>query len=647
MKFPSQQRGPDVGPIKTSGHYPEPWMVPEGLRPLYRFVLGRPMDNVIRTNGTFWHRATSGYPSRWLHLAGWQRAAVRLTSVYLLTVTVLVVLAALMSRDPGVLSWQWVLGAHAVLALLVLGPVVGVRRVRDYGTSLPYPVLSWTRRGPRVDGWVRWEVQGRKVWDLQWVRPLALALDGVLGTSHRAEHASRWVHIPRDFRDPTGTPVEVLLPAGFTPDRGVQDRLVRTAAARLGMRDPSVSWQLAGSSPRVQLSCPAEPPELVTFTQVRDLLLAAEEYRPLMGLQGPGRPFYAEMIADSPHLALSAGSGAGKSTLAKLVAMQALRWGWGLVVLDWKMTKAYEWAKDLPGVVYLSELEAIHDFGERIGQEIDIRKRAGSLQGRAKVLVIRDEWNITAELLMSYWQTLRSTADLEDRRVMPVKSPALVGYATLVYAGREFGVHDFVVAQRLSARVFNGNADIRENYPVKCLSRYSEQTKKMLVGNLKPFPRKSNTPGRWTIVSGEDIGVVQVPFIENDEAREFAMGGLPNPKTPLSNSHFPDVTQRDTPTWGLGETLRRDATISLAASDGDTIVGLTAMDARKLSDMVDGLEHFGITHEVLRNATRRPEEGFPSPIGGTSNRGYTYDFHAVKVWAAQRHATRAAERGAK
>jgi hypothetical protein len=631
--------------IRTSGHYPEPWLVPQSLRGLYRFVLGRPMDNVIRTNSTFWHRASSGYPSWWLYLAGWQRAAIRLTSVYLLAVTVLVVLVNLVVPDPGVLGWDWVLVGHGVLALVVLGPIVGVRRVRDYGASVPVPVLAW-RRGPRVDAWVRWEVQGRKTWDLTWVRPLALALDGVLGTAHRAENASRWVHVPRNFRDPDGDPVEVLLPAGFTPDRGVQDRLVRTAGARLGLVDLSAEWSLAGAAPRVLLSAPPEPPRSVSFADVYALLDRAEEYRPLMGLAGSGVAVYAEMIEDSPHIGLSAGPGAGKSTLAKLVAMQALRWGWGLVIVDWKMTKAYEWARDLPGVLYLTELEAIHDFGERIGQEIDLRKRSG-LIGRAKVLVIRDEWNVTADLLMAYWQDLRSTADPEEKRSMPVKSPALRGFGMLDFAGREFGVHDFVIAQRMSARVFNGNADIRECFAIRCLARYSEQTKKMLVGNVKPFPRKSNIPGRWTIVAGEDISVVQVPLIQNDEAREFAMGGLPNPHTPLSSVHFPDLMQRDTPAAGLGETLNHDATTALAASESEPIIGLTAMDARKLTDMVEDLAHLGITPAVLRNATQRPEEQFPGPVGGTPNRGYTYDFHAVKVWAQRRHAAHQAERDVK
>lgn len=77
-----------------------------------------------------------------------------------------------------------------------------------------------------------------------------------------------------------------------------------------------------------------------------------------------------------------------------------------------------------------------------------------------------------------------------------------------------------------------------------------------------------------------------------------------------------------------------------ASADGE----LTVADVRKLSDMVDGLAPLGITLDVLRNATKRPEEAFPMPVGGSPNRGYTYDFQDVLEWARRRNAARVAER---
>src|SRR4051794_36398349 len=79
--------------VELGGHYPEPWLIKGSpFREFcWRLFLGRPMDNEIRTNATFWRSATTGYPSWWLRLAGWQRLALRLAGAW----SVLVVLPLL------------------------------------------------------------------------------------------------------------------------------------------------------------------------------------------------------------------------------------------------------------------------------------------------------------------------------------------------------------------------------------------------------------------------------------------------------------------------------------------------------------------------------------------------------------------------
>ena len=62
--------------VELIGEYP--WL-PGGR--ITRWLVGRPMDNIVRTNATFFLDATHGYPSRWLRLAGWKRSAVRIISV--------------------------------------------------------------------------------------------------------------------------------------------------------------------------------------------------------------------------------------------------------------------------------------------------------------------------------------------------------------------------------------------------------------------------------------------------------------------------------------------------------------------------------------------------------------------------------------
>lgn len=643
---------------KFTGHYPEPWLLPKSCRWLYRALLGRPMDNLVRTDSTFWHRARGGHPSRWLRLAGWERAALRLVGTYVFA-WVLLVLAAWVLRvwlGPigflRVLDPRTVLEVHAAGSLVVLIPLGTYRRVRDFGVKVPVPVLERAGVRVRLAGWVSWEVHGRKEWDLEKVRPVAAVAAHILALSIRPEKAGTWVTVPRNYRREDGDPVEIMLPSTFSgADEGAKKRLGAAVANRLGLKEPIVEWSLTGSAPRMLVSAPPAPPEKVLFADVAALLGGGEEYRPLMGLVGAnGKAAYAEMISDSPHIALSAGPGAGKSTLAKLVAMQALRWGWGVVFLDWKMTEAYEWARGLPGVRIINELEGIHNFGVTIGQEVDERKRKG-LTGRVKLLVIRDEWNVTADLLMAYWDDLRATADPEERKTMPRKSPALRGFAALDFGGREFGLHDFVITQRMSARVFNGNADIRECFGIRCLARYSPQTKQMLVGNIKPFPRKSSVPGRWVIVTGDDVVVVQVPLITGEEAREFASGGIPNPSDPLTTSWYPEVEQRGNTASALGDQLPHGAATILATPGHESLpvleaeaVEVRAVEERKLSEMVNGLSHLGITLKVLQKAAGDLTSGFPMPISGTPNRGYRYDYLAVQEWARRRHAVQRAKR---
>lgn len=653
-------QAPEPGQPVRSGTYPEPWIVPKSWRPLYRFVTGRPMDNIIRTDSTFLHRARMGYPSRWLRLAGWERAAIRLGSVYVVLWVLLSGLAWALSRGVLALDLQvpWVLRVlqprqvleiHGMVLVGVLVPLGVYRRVRDYGLKVLVPVLVVHRMRVRVDAWVPYEIQGTKVWETEKVRPVAMAAAQVLQIPMHPAKAGTWVTVPRNYLDQDGDPVEVLLPGSFTgADKGIQDRLVRAVSARLAMKDPVVSWSLAGSTPRVQLSAPPLPPETVTFAEVRDLLLGVDEYRPLLGLAGKGRAAYAEMISDSPHIALSAGPGAGKSTLAKLVIMQALRWGWGVVILDWKQTEAYKWAEGLPGVRILTKLEAIHNFGEQLHEEVDDRKENG-LTGRAKILVVRDEWNITADLLMSYWQAFRQAEpDPEIRRTIPAKSPALRGYGVLDFAGREFGLHDFVIGQRLSSRAFNGNTDIRECFGIRILGRYTEATKKMLVGNMKPFPKPSQQQGRFTVVSGSEVVVVQAPLITGEEAREFAQGGVPNPVDPLTRCYFPEVSgsqgQPGDVDIALEGSLPEGATPGSETLEGEVVQELPQVKLLKLSEMVDRLDHLGITLKILRHASNDTDSGFPLPSGGSPNRGYTYDLNAVLEWARARQARMRAER---
>ena len=636
-----KDRSPDA---KSPKEYPEPWLIPHAVRPLLRFLLGRPMDNVIYTNATFFHRATTGYPSRWLWLAGWERALIRVGVTYALLAGV----TGWAMNALGLVSWLAFTVGHLSGLSVLLAPVLLLVYVRDWGVQAKVPVVARYGLRLRVDSWVPVALGGRKEWERSRVIPLARALDGVLQTSHRASSARHWVQIPKDYREP-GRPVVIQLPANFTgADEGTKKRVERTVSARLGMRDPEVSWQLEGDSPRVLLTTPVTPPKMVRWADVERYYLESEEYRPFLGLMGADTALYAEMIADSPHMALSAASGAGKSEMVKTLIMQALRWGWGVVILDWKEV-SHEWAEGLPGVLILRDIEDIHDGLVTLSEDLDTRKRSyrldKTLTGRAKVLVVYEEMNATSQLLVSYWATLRSTEpDPEVRRSMPVRSPAVAAQNALVFGGRQFGIHCLFMAQKFSNRVTQGNTDVRENFAIKFLARYSLATVKMLAPDIKPFPRKPANLGAWVAVMGNDAVVFQAPLITDEQAREYATGGVENPSHPLTSSYNPAMTYMPGRDSVLGEDVGLDLLPALTESPVLTGEVLPAIDERKMSEMVPDLAYLGVTLDVLRNEAKR-DSSFPAPIGGSmGRRGYTYDFDRVKEWARKRHARMAAER---
>lgn len=623
-------------------------------RILLRFFLGRNgvLSGERKTDATFLRPATrsldpSGTALRWEMLPGWKRLLVRLGVLYLLLLSIPLLILQLLSASGVSLSPylrpSFILLAHAGVSALLFSVLLLRRHLRDHGYSVSLPLR--TEEG----AWemcVVAEAEGAKEWTKEKVLPVAGAISQVLGVSWPLEKEKiSAVSIPRNYHD--GGRICISLPSGFA---GIEEKrqrsLERVVAERLGAREFSSTLQLEGSSPRILLSVPPLPPKEVSFSSVEKHLLSSQEYRPFLGITRGDEGLVAEMIDDSPHIALSAGPGAGKSMLAKLIIMQALRWGWGVVVIDWKKTKQFTWLEGLQGVTYLSDIQAIHDFGIRISEEIDLRKSDG-MSGRANVLVVRDEWNVTAELLFQYWDRYYSMLSTEEKKTEPRKSPSLAGYAMLDFAGREFGMFDLCVAQRFSARIFNGNADQRECFNIKLMARYSEQTKRMLVGNMKPFPKKSNTPGRWTVVAGEDVTVVQAPLITNEEAREYASGGVENPLTPFSSSYTLSPGQQGS----ADSTLPHHAAPGVAGGSQPQLPILEGeaveIHPKKLSEMVDELRDTvddRITLKILQKAAGDPQSGFPAVIGGSPTRGYTYDVQAVKMWTRNRNAARVAER---
>jgi uncharacterized protein DUF87 len=639
-------------------HYPEWTWLPHRVLKVGRFFMGRPMDNKRWTNATFLHPASRGEASRWLRLAGYQRLLIRLALVWFVAVLPVMLMffvagylkdwhgASVLGRE----AFGWMFRAH----LLVLAPILIAREalaIREQGLRLPMRVEELEELtseqeaeqedAPTVKRWrMVWVLEGRGLWEREVVEPLAMALAESLDNVFR-EGDTDWIAVPRNYLTPGGGRVEIMLPAGFSGGMEAKRRVIeKTVAAKLGMLDPVFDWQVSGRHPRLLVSMPPQPPKVAPLREYLGLLLSTtEEYRPVLGVSAVakgeqlGQLVSAEMVEASPHMALSAGTGAGKSMFMRCVIMQALRWGWCVIILDWK-AESHEWAKGLPGVTYVTDIEGIHDAGERIGQEVDIRKALPKeeRERRPRVMVIREEWNMTSALLQRFWDNLRSTAEPEERRTMPRRSPALTGFESLDFAGRAFGLFDFLAAQRMSNRVFNGNTDARENFMIRIMARYTPQTFKMLIPEVKPI-RKPKELGRWLVWANDEITFVQALLITDEEAREFALGGEPNALSPFSAGAVDATTQRRNVGTMQGDQVASDATPPIRP----------AASLRALSDSLGPL---GITYNMLRNAARSDSRGdpnFPAAAEGDQFSGYLYYVDEVREWARIRRAIEASE----
>jgi hypothetical protein len=610
---------------------------------LVRFVIGRPLDNKARTDASFWHAATKGYPSRWLRLPGYARAGVRLSLSY-------GILLFLVLRVGAYVSGEWVrevLLWHAV-ALSLLSLAVGIPRL-ILARGLPLPRPRWEEKeegGHRLSLSMVRLVEGRARWEREKILPVARVAAPLLQIEHRRlrAHAAReWVTVPRSYLSPTGRPVEIALPHHFSgADEKHNARLVRAVSSALGASDMEPSWQLAGQDRRLLLSAPELPPEKVSYQKILPHLQASEEYRPVLGMVSPAKVLHAEMIADSPHILVSGGPGSGKSSLLKTIIAQAMHWGWGILVLDWKRTKQFEWLHGMRGVRIINSLEGIHDAGVQIGEEVETRMNNG-MTGKPRLLVVRDEWNVTAVLLQEYWVRYRALLDPEERKVTPVKSPGLQGFNMLDFAGREYGMHDLLAAQKASNRIFNFNTDMRDCFNIRIIGRYSPETKRMLFGNIKPFPRRSNIPGRWVVGTGDEIAVVQAPWLENEEAREFAMSGKECPTSPFVGGGSPEVVDSGSSPVRAYVPPTQGKQLPDRVTPVDYAIELVDKGV-KLSVLADGLDHLGVTKKILQHAAGDPLSGFPVPIGGSQFKGYEYDRAAVKAWALSRLARVNAEK---
>jgi hypothetical protein len=500
----------------------------------WRFWTGAPLDGQRRTDATWLVAGTrpldgSARATRWSLLPRWQRAAWRLVAV----IVALVLLYGHIVYPGATRTALRVATAAGVLWLgfrlrrwrlhrEITEPLAAVLRAQ-LGADVPTHRLV---RVPRVavdvpptafGKWFRRARVGRAL-----IRALRSGIEGrELAERIRTEYLIR--RDRRNERLSKSRPVRIALPHTWP---GPDSKIVAVAATRLGgsADEWAASWNLRGSRPSLELRVAPKPPGRALWA---DYLTAVEMSGPTELMLGPTaglRPVRVDLDSDVPHILLSMGTGAGKSVCAKCLGMQALRKGWAVIVLDLKQ-ESHPWAKELldagvPGITYCRKVEEVHDALLWLNVERDNRADRRWYDKNAqfqRVIVIMEELNLTATELRDYWQSIKQKGDA-------AKSPALSAMGKLTQAGRSVGMHVLAIGQMLTAQTMGG-PEARENFGARILGRYTVNNWKMLVPEV-PFVRSSKIRGRVQVCIAGASTATQVLFATDDEAVEYASGGV-------------------------------------------------------------------------------------------------------------------------
>jgi hypothetical protein len=358
------------------------------------------------------------------------------------------------------------------------------------------------------------------------VRPLHLALHPQLDGIGENDPLT-YLHVPADYAEPAGGPVIIDLPERFDGLDGRRQAIEAIVTAKLALPDIEYVWKLTGQDHHVVARPVHRPPASVLFTDraVRQVIEAADEPAPVLGLGRSHHPVSIDLDTATPHVGISAGTGAGKSVLLRAMVAHLLHCGAVATVVDPKRFSLRAFA-DLPGVDYLKDIEDIHAGLIAVAGEAGRRNRLADERGgealadlRRHVLVI-DEQNTLMAALKAYWARERPRGGART-------SPAIDALSAVLFLGREVRVNAIVSSQALTVGALGGGAAgsaVREQFGARILGRASRQAWGFLAPGIAP-PAQSRHAGRMHLVIGDQVSEVQVTWMTEDEARAYAVAG--------------------------------------------------------------------------------------------------------------------------
>ncbi len=545
---------------------------------LFRFLSGHALDGQHRTNAT-WAKASrgprpvlhpTGHAVRWHHMPRLHRAGIR-------TGTLLAVLLT---------GCGLVAARTLTITLLAVAAAAAIA-----GASW----LAWRR--------VRFWQHHR-----HYVAPLEARLAHVTG------HAPERVQIERD--GDAAKAVEITWPAQAEIGPVDAPLILEAVTTRLAIEAPEADRaNFKGRNRTVRYTQSTPPPAGVTL---RDLRAAIEGSGPdeiAVGLGRRSTVVPVDLHSDSPHIALSIGPGGGKTIAARALAVQVLRKGGLVVVLNAKKS-GYNWTRGLPNVCHAKTVGDIADAliwlnTERQRRE-DVAEVTGDIEDEVhgnvgpRILIIFEEQNLTVP------------------KIKAASPEAFEALGDLNFAGRAARMNMVAIAQRYSAKAAGGG-DVRATVNARILGRYEKSAWKMLAEAF-PMPAPSNAPGRVQVVT-DRVAEAQMPYTGGQEAHDYALSGqvalcgeeMPGrcaigAGVPLGQLEKTGPEQRLSQGQGPDPALSPPRLIGLSEAVGEGVTSLSLAAVRK---------------------RRQRDPGFP-PEAGQGGAESLYELTALMAWEENR-----------
>lgn len=509
-------------------------------------------------------------------------------------------------------------------------PAAGTGFLLDPATTLAVLTVAFVC-GAGIGAWrIR---RAARIWRVQReiARPLALTLSRVTG-----DHPGRIMaemKLPPDYQSDQNTRIVVPLPDDHRPFH--VSEVGKIVSERLGGEWTGKKSEKAPYT-ITYMHKPA-PPTRVDFEEVRELIeREGSQSKILMGIGTNGDPVWIDFDGDIAHMAMSIGTGGGKTTFVQLLLAQLAYHGvCDFEIVDVKMDGYKNEIDSLPGMKIHQYLQDQWDALEFAYQEMERRyhlRNEDKSQVFPRKFIVLEEQNVFAKRTKAAWRKIKTQDD-------PPQAPVWDAVAELLFMGRAVNMNVLGIYQRLTADAAGGT-EMRDQYGLKALSRFSHQAWDSLVGT-RPRGVSSPVVGRWITVMGSLQRSVQVPYGTASELSEWVRTrpgsytatdvsfDLPQSTSPEGVEASPYEVKRPLREAGEGEAaqpapralesaegrLSADEALGLAGDEAEPVARYTLKEAEKAGVLP-------VPYERAKKH-RQNDEKFPSGVKDGRSRKFT------------------------